>query len=122
MLTDVEQEIGIVVQKHRPAVLKEIESAEKKLAKLYKQKEMLDALDAIGKTKGGADEDTISGVCISIVRENTPIAKADLEALTKEKLKELGYALTGVHKRLQKCLTSEQFTVGADDMVSLPKG
>ena len=123
MLSEAEQTVFDVIQKELAPINEELQSMDQRRTELHKAKERLDAALALfkasAKSKNSADEETVLDVCKTIVMENMPIMKADLEALAKDKLKEMGFALTGLHQRLKKCLADPAFTLGADEAVTL---
>ena len=120
MLTTSEQEVVAAIDKQLDPINEELAKAQNRVNELTRAKERLEAARApFGKAKSGADEKTVLDICLVIVKENAPIAKADLESLAKDKLRERGFTLTGVHKRLQSCIAGKSFRVGSDDSVCL---
>lgn len=119
------------IEQQLEPILQQTAQAEAQLAELRKSKERLEAArKALGSgraqasktngksTKPFADKEVVLRVCREIARGRVPIAKADLEARAKDKLRP-DYNLSGVQLRLAECLKSATFTVDADDMVIL---
>lgn len=125
MLTEAEQTVFETIQKQLAPIEEELQSIEQRRKDLLKAKERLEAAKApfkvSGKSKSSADENTVLEVCKTIVEENMPIVKADLEGLAKDKLKEMGFSLTGLHRRLEKCLANNAFHLDANEALTLKR-
>ena len=123
MLTEAEQTVFETIQKQLAPIDDELQKMEQRRKELLKAKERLEAAKASfkvsGKSKNSADEKTVLEVCKTIVEENMPIMRADLEGLAKDKLKEMGFSLTGLHRRLEKCLADPVFHLDANEAVTL---
>ena len=123
MLTEAEQTVFDAIQKQLAPIDEELQSMDQRRTELLKAKERLEAAKApfkvSAKSKNSADEKTVLEVCKTIVTENMPIVKTDLEALAKDKLKEMGFSLTGLHRRLEKCLADNAFQLDANEAVTL---
>lgn len=126
------------IETAREALLAQLEpleiehaAAKERLDAIEQQKDQLEAaLKALGvakkpKPKAGrkpskpfAKKADVMAVCLSLVEANQPIAKADLESLTKHNLAtDQGFSLSGVPLRLKECLDSDAFTIDADGSV-----
>tara|TARA_R110002073_G_scaffold8027_19_gene44879 strand:+ start:14733 stop:15188 length:456 start_codon:yes stop_codon:yes gene_type:complete len=71
-------------------------------------------------SKPFARKSDVMEVCRALVAANQPIAKDDLESLTKHKLaNDGGFNLSGVALRLAECLASNAFEIASDGDVSL---
>jgi chromosome segregation ATPase len=72
-------------------------------------------------SKPYATKETVMEACLSIVEENAPILKADLELLVKDKIsKGMGFSLSGVQLRLRECLASTYLSIAPDGLVTKP--
>lgn len=75
---------------------------------------------AAASKKPSPNQKNVREVALALVEENPGIEKADLEALTKQKLKaELGFDLKGFANRWKEVMSSDAFAIDVDDCVSL---
>ncbi len=120
MFSDAEQVVIAEIDRQLEPIKTERIAIQEKLAELLQAEERLEKARAQFKEKSrGADERTVYEVCTTIAKQNAPLPKADLEALAKEKLKERGFSLTGVHRRLKKCLSAAPFCVDDNQLIAL---
>ncbi len=114
-------------------VAREYAETKERLDAIEKVKSQLEALlKAMDGTKRGNGKATskagkpfarkkdVMEVCRALVATNQPIAKDDLESLTKHKLADdYGFNLSGVALRLAECLVSDVFEIATNGDVSL---
>lgn len=133
MLTEGEQTALAAIELQLAPISLEVAETEERLKTLQNSKARLEAARIAlagtksGKAKSGgkerkpaANKTTVMKVCLDIATQNSPIAKADLEELAKDKLSDdLGFSLTGVQLRLRECLADDAFDITDDEMISL---
>lgn len=73
-----------------------------------------------GASKSYAKKEDVLRVCKELAVANPAIPQSDLEALTKDKLKDvLGFSLSGVPRLLKEILSSNAFSIDAKGGVSV---
>ncbi|GAB5407158.1 MAG: hypothetical protein Aurels2KO_53890 [Aureliella sp.] len=73
-----------------------------------------------GQNKSFAKKEDILSVCKELAEANPSIPQSDLEALTKDKLKDtLGFSLSGVPRLLKEILSSDTFSIDTNGGVSV---
>lgn len=129
------------IESIRAAILEQLNPIEKESAELEARleglsqeknqlKEALGALEPPKKAKSKATakakkpspkQKEVREVAMALVAENPAIDKADLEELTKQKLKaELGLDLKGFDMRWSEVMSSGTFVITSDNQVTLP--
>lgn len=121
------------IEQQLEPLAKEVAELEDRLLEIRQTKTQLEAaLKALSGSKAAkkakprkqskpfACKEQVMAVCQTIVRENQPILRVDLEELAKDKLgKDMGFSLSGVQLRLRECLASSTFVIDDKDLVSL---
>ena len=73
-----------------------------------------------GKTQESVNQVQMMKACKSLVADNQPIIKADLETLAMEKVRsEYSVDLKGAAMRFRECMNSKNFIIDDKEMVSL---